>query len=113
MVYYHFEMESPQKLICTAKDCTEERADQSPNATNRHCRKHRNEAQKNYLMGKAEQEEARAFHKGVEAMREFIASGFDKYGPNQKWTGPQFAHIIRNLKAPVLREVSLPSPVAS
>ena len=31
---------------CTVPGCTEERADQSDNATNRHCRKHRAEAQK-------------------------------------------------------------------
>ena len=60
-------------------------------------------------MSKAEQEESKAFHRGVEAMREYIASGFEKYLPSpsgiqQKWTGPQFAHIVRGLKAPTARD---------
>ena len=106
-------MEStPEPKLCSACGINP-RVDQREKATNTQCSECKYEGQKRWAMSKAEQEEARAFHKGVEAMREFIASGFDKYGPNQKWTGPQFAHIVRNLKAPVLREVSLPSPVAS
>ena len=97
-------METATRLICTVKDCSEERADQSPEATNRHCRAHRNEATKKYLMSKSEQEYAKAWRAGVEAMREFIAAGFDKYGTNQKWTGPQFASIIRGLQSPAPRE---------
>ena len=102
-------MDSPKPLICTVKDCKEERADQSPDATNRHCRTHRNEATKKYLMSKAEQEEAKAFHKGVEAMREHIANGFDRPGESQKWTGGQIARIVRNVKPPALRDAILPT----
>jgi hypothetical protein len=64
-------------------------------------------------MSKAEQDEAKAFQKGVEAMREFIASGFDRYADNQKWTGPQFARIVRNLKPPALRDASLPTATSA
>lgn len=64
-------------------------------------------------MNKAEQDEAKAFHKGVEAMREHIAGGFDRYADNQKWTGPQFARIVRNLKPPTLRDASLPTAVSA
>ena len=102
----------PETRLCSA--CKERpRVDQTDGATNTQCTECKYETQKRWAMSKAEQEEARAFHKGVEAMREFIASAFDKYGTNQKWTGPQFAYIVRKLKAPVLREASLPSPVAS
>ena len=106
-------MDTATPALCTVKDCAEPRADQSPNATNRHCRAHRNEAQKRYLMTKSEQDEAKAFHRGVEAMRDHVADGFDKYGPNQKWTGPQFAHIVRGIKAPQLRDSNLPTAAAS
>ncbi len=64
-------------------------------------------------MSKAEQDEAKAFHKGVEAFREMVATGFDRYSDNQKWTGPQFARIVRNLKAPQPRDASLPAAIAS
>ncbi len=63
-------------------------------------------------MSKSEQDEARAFHRGVEAMREHIAVNFDRYGPNQKWSGPQFANIVRRVEAPKMTQ-PVPEGVAS
>jgi hypothetical protein len=106
-------MEAATQLLCTMKDCAEPRADQDPDATNRHCRKHRNEATKRYLMSKAEQEEAKAFHKGVEAMRDHIAANFENYGNYQRWSGAEFAAIVRKVDGPKFRDASLPAAVAS
>lgn len=93
-------LEALQKL-CTVPGCTEERADQSPDATNRHCRKHRAEAQKRHMSVKVERAGSSAWIAGVEAMREFLADQFGKYGPLQRWDGPAIAKIIRECGRPV------------
>ena len=105
-------MDESKPLICTAKDCTEARADQSPDATNRHCRVHRNEATKRYLMSKAEQDEAKAFHKGVQAMRDYFAANMEAY-KLQRFSGPEIAAIVRRVEGPKFRDASLPAAIAS
>lgn len=85
---------------CTVPGCTEERADQSDDATNRHCKKHRAEAQKRHMSTKVERTGSSAWNAGVEAMREFLAEQFAKYGPLQRWDGPAIAKIIRECGRP-------------
>jgi hypothetical protein len=85
--------------ICTVPDCTEPRADQSDDATNRHCRAHKNEAQKNWLRSKEAREKAEYFRNGVITLREHLATQFGKY-TIQRFSGPQIADIIRRAELP-------------
>jgi len=96
-------MPDTETLICTAKGCTEPRADQDPEATNRHCRAHRNEATKKYLESKEGQTKAQAWHKGSSDMREYLIEHFAIYKDvSQRWSGPEIAHIIGRVKGPVM-----------
>lgn len=103
-------METVETLLkrCTVPGCTEPRADQEDAATNRHCRKHRAEAQKRHMATKTEQTGARAFHAGVEAMAEHLARNFDLYkNPQQRFTGRGVADIIRRCERPKYAEAAL------
>ena len=111
MVYYHSEMEKPETLICTMKDCTEPRADQAPDATNRHCRTHRNEAQKKYVMAKTEQEYARAFLAGVTATKDLLATEFHHAIRGAMISGTEAARLVRACRGPF--PPSATSPAAS
>jgi len=104
-------MQTVETLLkrCTVPGCTEERADKSEDATNRHCRKHRAEAQKRHMDTKAEKNGARAWHDGVEAMAKHLAEQFDKYSSRtreghyiQRFAGPEIADIIRRCARPAL-----------
>src|SRR5580692_10786237 len=106
-------MESAQEVKLCSNCGKNPRVDQRDKSTNTQCSDCKRESHNRCAMNKAEQDEAKAFHKGVEAMRELIASGFEKYSPIQKWTGPQFATIVRGLKAPQLKDMNLPTAVAS
>jgi hypothetical protein len=90
-------------LICTAQECTNPRADQAPEATNRHCRFHKAEAQRKYVGSKEEQLKARAWHKGVSDMTEYLIEHFSIYKhDSQRWSGPEIAQIIGRVKGPVI-----------
>lgn len=54
------------------------------------------------MMSKAEQEEAKAFHKGVEAMREYLAMNMEKHGKARSFSGEDIAVIIRRVAPPTL-----------
>lgn len=113
--------QNPQlPLTCTVDGCTEARADQSPDATNRHCRTHRNEAQKRFLVSKENQRYAKAWHEGVSAMAEHVAANFTKYSGRdgngtfiQRFSGPEIADIVRRCERPKCPELALSSEVAS
>jgi hypothetical protein len=97
------EQNPPPPLKCTITGCTEDRADQSPEATNRHCRTHRNEATKRYLLSKAEQDFARNWKAGVEAMAEYLAQRFETLYPKgslSRFSGTEIAAIIRRVDRP-------------
>ena len=103
---------TPEPLKCTVADCQEPRADQDPEATNRHCRSHRNEATKRYIMTKMEQDQKREFLKGVAAMREYFAGSMEGYPPLQRWTGAEIAAIMRRVSGPKFPDTSLPGAVS-
>ena len=63
-------------------------------------------------MNKAEQEQAQAFQKGVNAMREYFAMNMERYRRNQMFSGPDVAAIIRRVDGPKFADASI-STVAS
>lgn len=99
MVYYLSEMTATDPKKCSVEGCDEPRADQSDSATNRHCRKHRAEAQRNWTLSKSEQDAAKHFHRGVSALREHLAVNFERY-TIQRFSGPEIADIVRRAVLP-------------
>ena len=100
----------PEK-ICTACKI-KPRADQRDKSTNTPCSDCKYEAQKRWTMNKAEQEQAQAFQKGVNAMREYFAMNMERYRRNQMFSGPDVAAIIRRVDGPKFADASI-STVAS
>lgn len=118
----------PETLICTAKvrrggsleNCTNPRASQDPNATNRHCQSCQTAAKRRYELSKENQQIGRAWISGVEAMAEHLAKNFEAYKSRdtngnfiQRFAGPEIADIIRRCERPKLGESSLASEAAS
>lgn len=106
-------MDTVETLLkrCTVPGCTEPRADQGDAATNRHCRKHRAEAQKRHMATKTEQTAGRAWSAGVEAMAAHLAKNFEVYKSRdssgqyiQRFAGPEIADIIRRCGRPPFDE---------
>lgn len=64
-------------------------------------------------MNKAEQEQAKVFQQGVNAMREYFATEMGKYGKHQAFSGPDIAVIIRRVKGPQFADAASISPTAS
>jgi len=102
-------------LICTAKvrvngsleNCTNPRANQDPQATNRHCTECQTAAKRRYDVSKENQTTGKAWHEGVEAMAKHLADQFDKYSNRnregqyiQRFAGPEIADIIRRCARP-------------
>lgn len=86
-------------LKCTKEGCDETRADQDPEATNRHCRKHRAEAQRAYQATKLEQQNGKGFGKGVQAMRELLVDQFSEQGSG-RYSGDEVALLIAQCPGP-------------
>lgn len=98
-------------LECTMENCRNPRADQDPRATNRHCRTHRNEAQKRYVMSKLEQQSGKGIARGITMMRELLVEEFDRQGSAQ-FTGYEIAELIRCAPGPAIPRET-PEAVAS
>lgn len=67
-------------------------------------------------MNKLEQEQAQAFHKGVEAMAKHLADQFGKYSGRdsrgdyiQRFGGPEIADIIRRCQRPAVSGITGPT----
>ena len=103
----------PETKLCSA--CGQKpRADQREKSTNTQCSDCKYEAQKRWTMNKSGQEQAQAFHRGVEAMAEHVAKAFDVYkardsGGNliQRFGGPEIADIVRRCERPKFTESAL------
>lgn len=89
-----------EPLTCTKDGCQDPRADQDPEATNRHCRKHRAEAQRAYQATKLEQQNGKGFGKGVQAMRELLAEQFGEQG-SASFSGYEIAALIAQCPGPM------------
>ena len=95
-------------LICTAtirvegslEKCTNARADQAPDATNRHCQSCRTAAQRRYMADKNEQQKGKGFSEGIEAMRELLAREFAAFGEGGHFSGKEAARLIRQAPGP-------------
>ena len=113
---------TPETLICTAKvrkegsleTCANPRANQDPNATNRHCTSCQTAAKKRNEMDKKEQTGARAWSAGVEAMAEHVARAFEAYKSRdssgnliQRFGGPEIADIVRRCERPKFTDSAL------
>jgi hypothetical protein len=86
-------------LVCTKDGCEEPRADQDPEATNRHCRKHRAEAQRAFQATKLEQQHGKGFGKGVQAMRDLLVEQFAEQG-SAGFSGYEIAALIAQCAGP-------------
>ena len=96
-------------LICTAKvrrdggleNCTNPRADQDPNASNRHCQPCKTTAERRRQMDKKEQENGKGYAAGIEAMRELLAREFAAFGDGGNFSGKDAALLIRQAPGPL------------
>lgn len=71
-------------------------------------------------MSKENQRYAKAWHEGVSAMVEHLATNFAKYTAKdgrgvlvQRFSGPEIAGIIRGCERPECPQLALPSEAAS
>ena len=98
-------MESAKILLCTANGgCPNPRADQNPEATNRHCAPHRAETFRRGNATRLEQQEGKAFVRGSEAMRQVLISEFSKLGAGMM-SAEESAWYISRAMGPVAKEV--------
>lgn len=105
-------MESkPEPKLCSACG-VKPRADQRDKSTNTQCSDCKYEGQKRWTMNKAEQEQAQAFQRGVNAMREYFAAAMEKYQRNQMFSGQDVAAIIRRVDGPRFADSAATSPAA-
>jgi len=87
-------------LKCTVDDCTNDRADQNPKATNRHCRQHQAETQAKYKATLLDQKHGKGFSEGVSAMRDCLADAFNQVGSGS-YDGYEIAALIRKAPGPL------------
>lgn len=96
-------------LICTAKvridgsleSCRNPRADQDPEATNRHCQPCRTAAQRRYMADKNEQQKGKGYADGIEAMRQLLAREFAAFGEGGNFSGKDVAELITRAPGPL------------
>lgn len=93
-------MPAPTALTCTVKDCRNARADQNPEATNRHCHEHRREAQRKYVEVTMEKQEGKGFVKGAQSMRECVAKEFFDQGGGM-FSGSEIAQLVMQMPGPL------------
>lgn len=72
--------------------------------TARWCLKCRAKYQQEYRELKGVMTERKGFSAGVAAMRDYLATQYDKYGPIQAFTGPSIAKTIRTVPGPALED---------
>lgn len=89
----------PGPKLCSACG-VKPRSDQRDKSTNTQCSDCKYETQKKWTAGKSEQEQAQAFQRGVNAMREYFAANMEQYKRNQAFSGPEVAAIIRRVEGP-------------
>lgn len=94
--------ETGEVKLCT-KCKQRPRADQSEDATNRHCTSCRTEATRAYRAAQMEQENGKGFGKGVQAMRELLAGEFHNQASGM-FSGYEIATLIRQAVGPLPRE---------
>ena len=85
----------------TAKICSKcnERPRYDESGSNPWCKECRAAYQKEYVAGLHKQNAQQSFARGVKAMREFVASEFDRLGLGQ-FNGMEAAEYIRGATAP-------------
>lgn len=85
---------------CSVAGCDNPRADQSDDATNRHCKVHRSAAQAKYVATTLTQQHGKGFVQGVLAMRECLAHEFEQVGSGN-YDGYEIAALIRQAPGPL------------
>ena len=88
-------------LLCTAAGgCPNPRADQNPEATNRHCNPHRIEANRKINATRLEKQYGKGFVLGAEAMRNVLVTEFASLGAGMM-SGQEAAWYISQALGPI------------
>lgn len=66
----------------------------------RWCKKCRNDYQQDYQATRKAMTEGKGFAAGVQAMRQYLAENFRRYGSQGAFTGDEIAQTIINVKGP-------------
>jgi hypothetical protein len=98
-------MEPAKILLCTSTGCTNPRADQNPEATNRHCGSHRAETFRKGNATRLEQQRGKEYMRGSEDMRHVLAVEFDKLGAGMM-SCSEVAWYIRQAVGPLAKEAT-------
>jgi hypothetical protein len=97
-------VEVAKPLKCTIPGCSDPRADQDPEATNRHCLAHRAFAHRDWNRKRLEQERGTAFVEGVEEFRKILVAEFAKFGSSEI-PAITVAKIIFDATGPICRSL--------
>lgn len=91
-------------LTCTKRlpggaQCQNARADQDPEATNRHCLEHRREQHRRHFLSTMDQQRGKGYSKGVEQMRAVLVREFAALG-DSNFSGIEIAALIKQAPGP-------------